>query len=86
MTEGQNRVKVDIFGQVYTLRGPASPERLIRLAALVDEKMNALFAQNPRLDLQTLAVLTALNMAQEYDEIAREYETLLEALEEEARS
>ncbi len=86
MTEGQNRVKVDIFGQVYTLRGPASPERLIRLAALVDEKMNTLFAQNPRLDLQTLAVLTALNMAQEYDEIAREYETLLEALEEEARS
>ncbi len=86
MTEGQNRVKVDIFGQVYTLRGPASPERLIRLAALVDEKMNALFAQNPRLDLQTLAVLTALNMAQEYDEIAREYETLLESLEEEARS
>ncbi|MHB1684690.1 MAG: cell division protein ZapA [Bacilli bacterium] len=86
MTEGQNRVKVDIFGQAYTLRGPTSPERLTRLAALVDEKMNALFAQNPRLDLQTLAVLTALNLAQEYDEIAREYETLLEALEEEARS
>lgn len=86
MDAEQHRVKVDIFGQVYNLRGMGSPERLTRLAQCVDRKMNDLFAQNPRLDVSTLAVLTALNIAEEFDELAKEYDGLLDALELEARS
>ncbi|MCI0182042.1 Cell division protein ZapA [Acidibacillus sp. S0AB] len=81
VNDEQNRVKVTIFGQSYTLRGSGSSERLTRLAALVDGKMNALFDQNSRLDFQTLAVLTALNLAEEYDTISSEYDSLLSALE-----
>lgn len=81
----QHRVKVEIFGQTYTLRGPAVPERLTRLAHMVDQQMNALYEQNPRLDLQTLAVLTALNLAEQYDAITSEYEDLLATLEIEAK-
>ncbi len=81
VNDEENRVKVTIFGQSYTLRGSGSSERLTRLAALVDEKMNALFAQNARLDFQTLAVLTALNVVEEYETISSEYEALLSALE-----
>lgn len=81
VTDEQHRVKVDIFGQVYTLKGPGSPERLARVAALADRKMHELFEQNPRLNLQTLAILTALNFAEEYQRIANEYEALLQALE-----
>lgn len=86
MNADENRVKVDIFGQVYTLRGVGSPERLMQLAETVDRKMNALFEQNPRLDVATLAVLTALNLAEERDDLAREYDDLLTALELEART
>lgn len=82
----QNRVKVDIFGQEYTLRGSGSPDRLFAFAQRVDHKMNELFAQNPRLDMSTLAVLTALNLAEEYDKLSDEYDKLLDALELEARS
>ncbi len=77
----QQRVQVDIFGRSYTVRGTTSPERVLRLAAVVDQKMNALFSQNPRLDHQTLAVLTALNLAEEHDALIEEYDALLEALE-----
>lgn len=80
-----HRVKVEIFGQTYTLRGPVPPERLTRLANLVDQQMNALNQQNPRMDVQTLAVLTALNFAEQYDATASEYNALLATLEEEAK-
>ncbi|MCY0875164.1 MAG: cell division protein ZapA [Firmicutes bacterium] len=80
----QNRVKVDIFGQVYTLRGSGSADRLLHFANRVNEKMNELFEQNPRLDMSTLAVLTALNFAEEYEKLSDEYDRLLDALELEA--
>ena len=79
------RIKVDIYGHSYTVRGMSSPEHVERLAALVDQRMNALFAQNPRLDYQTLAVLTALNLAEEHDALATEYDALLDALERETK-
>jgi len=80
----QQRLKVDIFGHQYTLRGSGETERLQRLAQRVDQKMHDLFAQNPRLDVTTLAILTALNMAEELDELVAEYNSLLDALELEA--
>ncbi|PWI58506.1 cell division protein ZapA [Sulfoacidibacillus thermotolerans] len=85
VSDEQNRVKVTIFGQSYTLRGSGSSERLTRLAALVDAKMNALSEQNSRMDFQTLAVLTALNLAEEYETLATEYEALLTTLEQEIK-
>ena len=68
----------------YTLKGPVSSDRLAQVAALVDQKMQELFAQNSRLDMQTLAVLAALNFAEEYQRIATEYDALLRALERDA--
>ncbi len=77
----QYRVKVDIFGHTYTLRGPAMPEHLQRIATLVDQKMHEIYDKNPQLDLQTLAVLTALNLADTYEELLAEYEELVDSLE-----
>ncbi len=79
--EEHNRVKVDIFGHTYTLRGPAMPERLQRVAAFVDQKMHEIYDKNPQLDLQTLAVLTAINMADSYEQLLTEYEALVDSLE-----
>lgn len=77
----QHRVKVEIFGYTYTLRGPAHPEHLQRIAAVVDKKMQEIYEKNPQLDLQTLAVLTALNMADAYEGLLMEYEALIDSLE-----
>lgn len=76
-----HRVKVEIFGHTYTLRGPAEPEHLKQVAAFVDQKMREIYDKNPQLDLQTLAVLTALNLADTYEELLVEYEALVDSLD-----
>ncbi len=77
----QHRIKVEIFGHTYTLRGPSEPEHLQRIAAFVDQKMRDIYEKNSQLDLQTLAVLTALNLADTYEELLAEYEALVDSLE-----
>ena len=77
----QHRVRVDIFGHTYTLRGPAMPDHLQRIAAFVDQQMHEIYDKNPQLDLQTLAVLTALNLADTYEKLLAEYEALVDSLE-----
>ncbi|KUO94857.1 cell division protein ZapA [Ferroacidibacillus organovorans] len=83
-SDPRKRVQVEIFGHSYQVRGSNDPERVKRLAARVDQVMNRIFEQHPRLDSHALAVLAALNFAEEYDALATEYDALLEALELEA--
>jgi cell division protein ZapA len=80
--DGVNRVKVQIHGATYTLRGTESPEYLKAVAATVDSVMKNIAAQNPSLDQLKVAVLTALNLADELEKVKREYEELMDLLEE----
>jgi cell division protein ZapA len=57
-------VEVEIFGSVYNVRG-SDPERLQELAALVDEKMRRVAEHVRTLDTSKIAILTALNLAEE---------------------
>lgn len=57
-------VVVDIYDQVYQLRG-TDPEHIERLAALVDKKMRAVSAHGATVDSLRVAVLAALNIADE---------------------
>lgn len=73
--EGQS-VAVDIYDQVYHLRG-IDPEYIERLAAMVDAKMRAVSAHGGTVDSLRVAVLAALNIADElccsrerYDSVA----------------
>lgn len=68
-------VSVDIYDQIYTLRG-TDPEHIIRLAALVDEKMRAVAAHGSTVDSLRVAVLAALNVADELMRLRARYETL----------
>lgn len=81
-----NRVRVDIYGQDYSLKGKAPVEHLKRVARLVDEKMKEIGEQNPRLDYSRIAVLAAVNIADEYLRLCDEYEDLLRALERDTTS
>ncbi|MCG0274542.1 MAG: cell division protein ZapA [Thermosediminibacteraceae bacterium] len=77
------RVKVEICGEDYYIKGSASEEYIRQLANYVDQKMKLLSKVNPRLSRVNLAVLTALNIADEYFKIKAEYDEFLELFEEE---
>ncbi|HVS12404.1 MAG TPA: cell division protein ZapA [Thermoanaerobaculia bacterium] len=57
-------VEVEIYGTVYNVRG-SDPERLQELAAMVDEKMRKVATHARTVDTAKIAILTALNLAEE---------------------
>jgi cell division protein ZapA len=58
-------VRVEIFDQAYNLRFP-DPDYLLKLAEYVDSKMRSVAAATNTVDTVRLAVLAALNIADEY--------------------
>jgi cell division protein ZapA len=67
---------VDIYDQVYHLRGVDSAY-IEHLAAMVDEKMRAVSAQGGTVDSLRVAVLAALNIADELSGLRAQYNNLL---------
>ena len=64
MSEGRV-IPVEIHGQRYPIRSTLDPEYVARLAAYVDQKLRAAADATPTSDSLRLAVLTALNIADE---------------------
>jgi cell division protein ZapA len=58
-------IPVEIHGQRYPIRTSLEPEYVARLAVYVDAKMRAAGDQTPSSDSLRLAVLAALNIADE---------------------
>ncbi len=56
---------VEIFGAVYHVRGEKDPEYLQELAAHVDHQMREVAQQVTTVDSVKIAILTALNIADE---------------------
>ena len=59
-------VTVEIHGQQYPIRSGLDPVYVAELAAYVDEKMRLASRESPAGDTLKLAVLAALNIADEY--------------------
>ena len=70
-----NSVRVEIFDQSYNLRG-SDPDYIHKLADYVDEKMRVVAEQTATVDSLRLAVLAALNVADEYHILKRKYDAL----------
>lgn len=68
-------VSVDIYDQVYHLRG-TDAEYIERLAALVDGKMRAVASLGSTVDSLRVAVLAALNIADELLAARKRYDVL----------
>jgi cell division protein ZapA len=79
----KNKVTVEIFGNSYALRGNIEPERITRLARILDDRMKKTAKDNPRLAPLKVAVLVALNIADEHLRLEEDYETLMEMIKEE---
>jgi len=67
---GNNAVRVEIFDQAYNLRG-SDAEYILKLAEYVDGKMRAVAEQTHTVDTARLAVLAALNIADEFHLLKR---------------
>ncbi len=71
-------IAVDIYDQTYHLRG-TDRAYIERLAALVDAKMRAVAAQGQTVDSLRVAVLAALNLADELVRLAERHDSLTQA-------
>ncbi len=78
-----NEVKMEIFSRSYILRGDKPVTHLRRVAREVDYRMKEVSEMAPNMDVTRVAVLTALNLAEEYLEIQERYDRVVKMLEEE---
>ena len=77
-------VKVQIFGQTYSIRGELEEKYVQKLAQYVDEKMHAIAHGTATVDTQKVAVLAALAIADELHSMKSERSDHEELLREQA--
>ncbi len=61
-----NKVKVNIYGNVYNIKGDAEPEYIQRLADYINERMEDMNRNITNGNAVQIAILTALNITDEY--------------------
>ncbi len=78
----KNRVEVRIAGKDYRLVGTESEEYIQRVSLFVDKKMTEIMRRNHRLSTSMAAVLTAINVADDYFKIRESEHALKEKIRE----
>ena len=74
--EGKNdSTTVEIFGQTYNVRGEGDPDYLAELAQFVDSRMREVAASVATVDAAKIAILAALNIADEFSRYRKERES-----------
>ena len=74
--DGKNdSTTVEIFGQTYNVRGEGDPNYLTELAQFVDSRMREVAAQVATVDPVKIAILAALNIADEFSRYRRSRDT-----------
>jgi cell division protein ZapA len=62
-------MRVNIFDQLYSLRSPKGEEHVRQIAQVVDERMRQIAAHTTTFELSRIAVLAALNIADELQDL-----------------
>ena len=82
MDEPRTRSEVRIYGETYVIRSDdADEEHIRRLAEAVDARMRELAGRNPNLSVTRIAVLAALNLADELMRLREQHRLLMAAFE-----
>lgn len=77
LSDGQKtRLTVDVYGSQYTIIGTESEYHIRRVTEMVDDKMREIGSRNASLDTQKIAVLTAVNMVNDYLKMEEELEQM----------
>jgi cell division protein ZapA (FtsZ GTPase activity inhibitor) len=91
MSEDKTQMEVTIFGQTLKLRGDADPEMTVKLAEFVDQKMRDAVPSTMSLSnvlynerIARVAILAALNIAEELFQLRAEKENEKNLIEEKA--
>ena len=91
MSEDKTQMEVTIFGQTLKLRGDADPEMTLKLAEFVDQKMREAVPSTLSLSnvlynerIARVAILAALNIAEELFQLRTEKENEKNLIEEKA--
>ena len=72
----KNRTNVKIYGTEYVIVGQESSSHVRLVASIVDKKMREIYGKNPSLDTNKLAVLTAVNIVNDYIKLIDRVEDL----------
>jgi len=75
-------IRVDIYDQQYTIRGDLDQEYIQELAKYLDGKMRTIAERTRTVDSLRVAVLAALNIADEYHRLKAQHETTTKKVEE----
>ncbi|NLM24613.1 MAG: cell division protein ZapA [Firmicutes bacterium] len=74
-------VRVRIAGEEHPIKGQASKEYIEKLARIVDNQIKLVQKKNPNLTRHRMAILAAINLADELERLRAEYNELLEIVE-----
>lgn len=74
MAKVQESIRVVIYDQEYNMKGELDPEYIQKLAKFLDAKMRAIAGRTHAVDSLRVAVLTGLNLADEYHQLKGKYE------------
>ena len=85
MATQSNSVRVEIYDQAYNLRG-TDADYILKLAEYVDTKMRMVSQQTSTVDSLRVAVLAALNIADEYHLLKKKYDAIASTYEERAHT
>ncbi|SDP38064.1 cell division protein ZapA [Selenomonas ruminantium] len=75
------RVVVDIYGTSYPLKTD-NPQHMKQLAAALDKRMKIMSRAVRTFDERKIAVLTALEIAEDYYKLKKDYDELVDLLDE----
>ncbi|MEK6698198.1 MAG: cell division protein ZapA [Nitrospirota bacterium] len=78
-------VQVEIFGQVYSIKGMADHEYIRELAAFIDARMKDVQKGTGTADPHRVAILTALTISEELHRLQKQYAELEKTAENAAR-
>ena len=78
----KTRLSDKIHGETYHMKDTENPERVLEIVNMVDEQMNGIAEKMPTLNYKDVAVLAALNIAEEYFKLRDDYKVLVDLIEE----
>ena len=82
MAKEPQSIRVVIYDQEYFMRGDLNQEYIQKLALYLDTKMRSIAERTRTVDTVRVAMLAALNMADEYHQMKAKYEKSTQELDE----
>jgi cell division protein ZapA len=83
MNEPFDKIKVIIFGKDYEIKGYQDEEYIQTLASYVNSTMQNIATQTGTISLERIAILTALNIADEMHKERQRFDEYIQKLEQE---